>query len=95
MAKNSTCLERRPAFVHVEVGATDVGSGDPHQNVGGLLDFSVRDILDRDVTWAVVHDGFHVELPKVRGGGKAPYPVLVTAEFKVFRTTRHWPDQRR
>ncbi len=72
MAKNSTCLERRAAFVHVQVRTADVGRGDTHQYVGGLLDFCVRNILDRDVTWAVVHDGFHVELPKSGATEKRP-----------------------
>ena len=46
MAEDSAFLHVGPAFVHVQVGATDVGARDLHQRIGGPLDFRVRDIFD-------------------------------------------------
>lgn len=65
MAKYTSDLKRGTAFVHVQVRTADVGSGNAHQHIRRFLDFCVRYILDRDVPWAVVHDCFHAELPKL------------------------------
>lgn len=55
-----------------KAAANHVGRGDAHQYVGRLLDPCIRYVLDRDVTWAVVHDCFHVELPETEATKVSP-----------------------
>ena len=47
-------LEVGPALVHVEVGAADVGGGDPDEHVGGPIDLRVGDVFHAHVARAPV-----------------------------------------
>src|SRR5665811_969752 len=60
VAEHSAFLHVGPAFVHVQVGATDVGARDLHQHIGGPFDFRVRDFSHADIPWSIVNQCFHM-----------------------------------
>jgi hypothetical protein len=60
VAEDSAFLHVGPAFVHVQVGATDVGARDLHQHIGGPFDFRVRDFFHADIPWSIVNQCFHM-----------------------------------
>lgn len=60
--EHATGREVGPTFVHVQVGAADVGARDPYQDVGRSLDPRVRHVRHRDVPRPVVDDSSHSAL---------------------------------
>src|ERR1039457_5548611 len=61
VSEDSAFLHVGPAFVHVQIGATDVGARDLHQHIGGPFDFRVRDIFDDYVARTFINECFHAD----------------------------------
>src|SRR5699024_7412650 len=59
VSEDGARLEIGAAFVHVKVGATDVGAGDAYQHVGGFFYPGVGNLVDAHVAGAVEYHGFH------------------------------------
>ncbi len=62
MAENTSGLERRTPFVHVQIRATDIGGRHSDKSICRLLYFRIRHVFDTDVARTVIDDGFHVGL---------------------------------
>ncbi len=59
VAEDASLFETRPSFVHVQVGAADVRRGEAHENVRGLLDLGIGNLVDADVARTLVNDSLH------------------------------------
>ena len=60
VAEDVALLHRRDiAAVDVEIGSTDRGCSDFHDRVARVQQLGIRDVLDADIFFAVVADGFH------------------------------------
>jgi hypothetical protein len=59
VTEHATGLHVGATLVHVEIGAADVGSHDPHERVLRTLDLGIRYASDLDVTRSVVDDCLH------------------------------------
>lgn len=75
-------------FVLLLIMVVDVGRRDAYQHIRRLFDFCIRHILDRYVTWAVVHNCFHVELPESEGRQKS-CPTLFRRSLRLECSMRH------
>src|SRR5699024_1411644 len=59
VAEHDSWLGIGAPFVHVQIRATDAGSSDAHQRIGGRLDFRVVDLVDGDFERLLVDDSPH------------------------------------
>jgi hypothetical protein len=59
VAKDFAFLDVRPAFVHMEIGAADIGGGESDNHIGQFLDLGIGNIVDRNFPGTVVHKCFH------------------------------------
>src|SRR5699024_10554288 len=81
VTKGDARLRGGAPFVHVQVGAADGAGGDADDDVGGILDRRVLDVLDGDLVGAFVDDGFHDD-PSCAAAESAPPGFL----FRMLTT---------
>jgi hypothetical protein len=66
MPEDPALLEVGTSFVHMQIGPTDIGTGDPDNGVGRTLDPRIGYILYGNLMRTSIYNGFHIFLLRRR-----------------------------
>jgi hypothetical protein len=66
---DETCLGTGAPVEHVQVGSADRARGHLENDVGGILNRRVLDLVDADAPGVLVDDGFHAREVRARAAG--------------------------